>query len=60
MFPRDGLFYGLGILTPFAVSADGQRFYGVRQSATPTARITQVNLVFNWFEELAKKLSPPR
>ncbi len=60
VFPRDGMFYGLGTLTPFAVSADGQRFYGVRQSATPTVRITQVNLVFNWFEELAKKLSPSR
>jgi hypothetical protein len=55
-FPHDGLFVGTAILTPYAVSPDGQRFYTVRSLPRAPARVTDINLVLNWFEELNAKI----
>jgi Tol biopolymer transport system component len=54
-FPHDGLFVGTAILTPYAVSPDGQRFYAVRSLPRVPTRVTDINLVLNWFDELNAK-----
>jgi Tol biopolymer transport system component len=58
--PDGGLFLGSALLTPYAVAPDGQRFYAVRRPGTQSTTVTQVNVVFNWFEELKAKLPARR
>jgi hypothetical protein len=41
----------------YDVSRDGQRFLMVKAGAAGEAAPTQINVVFNWFEEL-KRLVP--
>lgn len=44
------------LLTPYAVSPDGQRFYAVRTKPRSPVPVTEVNVVFNWFAELTSKV----
>ena len=46
-----------GVNQSYDVAADGQRFVMLRPGDQAETRHTQVNLVFNWFEEL-KRLVP--
>jgi len=50
--PHDSLFVGTPLLTPYAVSPDGQHFYAVRQPVHKPAPVTQINVILNWFEEV--------
>ena len=43
----------------YDVSSDGQRFLMVKAGEAREAAPTQIEVVFNWFEEL-KRLVPPR
>jgi hypothetical protein len=52
-FRVDGPFRG------YDVTPDGQRFLMVREVPQPTARVAQMVLVQNWFEEL-KRLVPTK
>jgi serine/threonine-protein kinase len=54
-FSRRELFLGTGLLTPYAVSHDGQRFYAVRIPPQTGPGVTSINLVLNWSEELKTK-----
>lgn len=54
------LFPGTPILTPYAVTPDGQRFIGLRQSEGAPAPVHDVTVIFNWFEELKAKLTAVR
>ena len=51
----EGSFRVDGPFRPYDVSADGQRFLMVRAVEQPPARITQMVLVQNWFQELKAK-----
>jgi len=53
--PPEGLLLGTGLLTPYAVAPDGKSFYAVRNVPRPQTRVTDVNVIFNWFEELKSK-----
>jgi hypothetical protein len=53
-FSRREQFLGTSLLTPYAVSHDGQRFYAVRIPPRTGPGITSINLVLNWYEELKK------
>ncbi len=58
-FVRDELFLGTTVLAPFTVSPDGQRFYAVRQLPRTPTPVTDVHVIFNWFEEV-RTLAPGR
>jgi len=54
----EGQFLASPATTPnYDVSRDGQRFLMVKAGAAGEAAPTQINVVFNWFEEL-KRLVP--
>lgn len=55
-FKPGELFLGTSILTPYAVGAGGQRFYGVRQMASASRPVHEINVVFNWFAEVGARL----
>jgi Tol biopolymer transport system component len=55
-FRHDRLFVGTPILTPYAVSPDGQRFYAARSLPQVPVPVTEINLVLNWFEELRARV----
>ena len=59
-FSPDELYLGAGVLTPYGVSRDGQRFYAVRQPASQPASVTEIRIVLNWFEQLRSILNPGR
>jgi serine/threonine-protein kinase len=54
-FDRGGLFLGTPVFTPFAVAPRGQKFYAINQRPKTVKPVTEINLVFNWFEELRGK-----
>jgi len=45
-----------GLAADYSVSPDGQRFLMVRATEQPQTAAAQINVVFNWFEELKKKV----
>ena len=50
-----GLQPGLGLLAPYDVTADGQRFLMVQSTvSTDSAAPASIILVQNWFEELRR------
>jgi WD40 repeat protein len=53
-FSRRELFFGTSLLTPYAVSRDGQHFYAVRIPPRTGPLVTSIDLVLNWSEELKK------
>ena len=54
-FSRRELFFRTSLLTPYAVSHDGQRFYAVRIPPRTGPGVTSISLVLNWSEELKTK-----
>jgi len=59
------LFEGKFLLTPatspnYDVSPDGQRFLMVQAAEPEQQSATQINVVFNWFEELKRRVPPSR
>ena len=54
-YERDGLFLGTQVFTPFAVAPGGQKIYAISQRPRVVTPITQISLVFNWFEELRSR-----
>ena len=55
-FGPDLLFAGGGVRA-HGVSADGERFYVVQSPPYPALpRVTHINLIQNWFEELKAKV----
>ena len=54
-YERGGLFLGTSVFTPFAVAPGGQKIYAINQRPRVVTPITQMNLVFNWFDELKGK-----
>jgi hypothetical protein len=54
---RGQLFAGTSVFTPYAVAADGQRFYAVRALARPPLRVTDIHVVLNWLDELKQRLA---
>jgi hypothetical protein len=51
-----GLFLGTSILTPYAVTPDGQHFIGIRRLARSTDPVRDIRVVFNWFEEIKDRI----
>ena len=51
-YARDGLFLGTTVLTPYAVAPHGQSFYAVRHVPRTATPVTELQVVFNWFEAL--------
>jgi hypothetical protein len=45
--------------TCYSVAPDGQEFFTLRMLPRQPARVTQIRLVLNWFEEL-KRLVPTK
>jgi hypothetical protein len=54
-YSRGDMFLGTVVFTPYAVAADGQHFYAVRQLPRVPAPVTDIHLIFNWFEEVRAK-----
>ena len=57
------LFEGRFLPTPatspnYDVSRDGQRFLMVKAAEPEEQSATQINVVFNWFEELKRRVPP--
>ena len=55
------LFEGQYVPTPstipnYDVSPDGQRFLMIKPTSVQEAAPTQINVVFNWFEELKRRV----
>ena len=44
----------------YDVSPDGQRFLMLKRSEQAAAAPTQITLVLNWFEELKRRVPPPK
>ena len=45
-------------LRGYDVASDGQKFLMARTSRGPHDLVTQLNVVFNWFEELKRAVPP--
>jgi hypothetical protein len=56
VLPADGLIWGPGILTPYAVARDGQSFYGVRQVARESPPVTEIHVIVNWLEAIKARV----
>ena len=54
-FQHGQLFPATTVLTPYAVAPDGRRFYAARQLPRTSKPVSQIAVVFNWFEELRAK-----
>jgi hypothetical protein len=55
-YPHGELFLGTVVLSSYAVGPNGQYFYAVRDVPRPANPVKQVNVIFNWFEELKTKV----
>jgi len=62
LFPiaSGNLVIGNAIYTPYAVAPDGQRFYAVRRLSRSSTPAADIQVVFNWFEEVRTKASSGR
>jgi len=54
-FAPTELFPGTDVLTPFGVSPDGQRFYGIRRLPTTTGPITDIHIALHWANAVTRR-----